>query len=107
MIGIKQNILDQIVGYSGGVIRDAAGTPLYLTIASTRHAGWSAEWTIGTAAGLSCDSTTYALLHGATAITSPTYLAGCFVSVTGAAHQLVVDAGAALPGDVPPPPPPP
>lgn len=107
MIGITQGVLNQIAGYSGGALRDAAGGPLYLKTTSTRHDGWDLEWKIDGAPGLSCDATTGALLLGARAVNDPAYLAGCFLSTTGVLRQLVVSAGAALPGDVPDPPPPP
>jgi hypothetical protein len=109
MIGCTSTFLAAVAACTydsvAGCMRDASGAAKFPHAKSTLTRGWSQEWELA-ASGLSCSLDTFTKLHGATAVTSPAYLNGCFISVAGATYQLIVSAGAALDGTPPPPPPP-
>lgn len=109
MIGCTSSFLAAVSACAydsaAGCMRDASGAPRYPHVVNSRDPAWSGQWALGSS-GLTCSLLTFTSLHGATAVTSPAYLAGCYTSVAGATWQLAVSAGGALP-DAPPPPPPP
>lgn len=109
MIGVTPSFLSALAahGWASNHLTDPlTGGAKYPYVAATRVVGWSGQWAIGNA-GDSISDSTYNALRTATAVTSPPYLSGCYVTAAGTTYQLILDAGAALPSDPPPPPPPP
>jgi hypothetical protein len=109
MIGVTPSFLSALAscGWSNNHLTEPlSGSPRYPYVASTRTPGWTGQWAIGNS-GDSISDSTYNALRSATAVTSPDYLSGCYVTAAGTTYQLTENAGAALPSDPPPPPPPP